>query len=150
MTDRRQVLEAYLAGVDPGAIAQVTALDAAIRAAHADFDTAVKYGILMYAIRSDWRHWVCAVDARRSVVSLRFLFGVLLDDPRAVLRPGSSVLMTWDFAFDEPVDPAAVGAYVSEAVERYPDYRERSAEIVAAAREAAGARGARPKKAPLS
>ena len=62
----------------------------------------------MYSLDADWRTWVCAVDASKKRVSLRFLYGVLLDDPKGVLRKGSSVLMTWDFAFGESVDAKAV------------------------------------------
>ncbi len=133
-------VEAYIAGVDPRAAPLVAALDGAIRAAYPDFDVAVKYRILMYAIRRDWRTWVCAIDASRKGVHLRFLYGVLLDDPRGVLRAGTSVLMTWDFGLDEVVDPAGVGAYVSEAVARYDEYKANQDEVLAAARAASGAR----------
>ena len=130
-------LDAYLAGVDPAARPLVVALDEAIRAAHPGFDVAVKYRILMYALGGDWRRWVCAIDARRTSVCLRFLYGVLLDDPRGVLRAGSSVLKTWDFGLDEAVDPAAVGAYVAEAVSRYDEYRANEAAVLAGSRAAA-------------
>jgi hypothetical protein len=113
----------YLAGVDAVAAPLVVALDRAIRKAHPGFDVAIKYGILMYALDGDWRTWVTAIDARKKGVALRFLYGVLLDDPRHVLRAGSSVLKTWDFAFDERIDPVAVGAYVREAVAKYGDYK---------------------------
>jgi hypothetical protein len=99
----------------------------------------------MYTLHGDWRTWVCAVDATKKVVCLRFLYGVLLDDPRRVLRAGSSVLMTWDFAFDEVVDPAAVGAYVLEAVTRHGEYKGRTAEVLAASRVTAAKAGRRPK-----
>lgn len=118
----RSALETYLAGVDAAAAPLVVALDQAVRKAYPDFDVAVKYRILMYALRGDWRTWVCAIDATKKGVGLRFLYGVLLDDPRGVLRAGSSVLKTWDFRFDALVDPEAVGAYVLEAVSRYDDY----------------------------
>jgi hypothetical protein len=88
-------LEAYLAGVDAPAAPIVVALAKAVRKAHPDFDVAIKYRILMYALRRNWRTWVCAIDARKKSVGLRFLYGVLLDDPRRVLRAGSSVLKTW-------------------------------------------------------
>lgn len=135
-------LQAYLAGVDPSAAPLVIALDKAIRSAHADFDVAVKYGILLYALRGDWRTWVCAIDARRKGVCLRFLYGVLLSDPRGILRAGSSVLKTWDFAFDDALDPEAVGAYVAEAVTRYDDYKANTREVLAASR--AAGKGRRP------
>lgn len=131
-------LEAYLAGVDPAAAPVVVALDEAIRDAHPGFDVAIKYRILMYALDGDWRTWVCAIDASRKTVGLRFLYGVLLDDPRQVLRAGSSVLKTWDFAFDDAVDHPAVGAYVREAVGRYADYKANSRELLEASRAAAG------------
>jgi hypothetical protein len=130
-------LETYLAGVDARATPLVVALDSAIRGAHADFDVAIKYRILMYALEHDWRTWVCAIDATKKGVGLRFLYGVLLDDPLHVLRAGSSVLKTWDFAFDDRVDPAAVGAYVTEAVARYATYKANSSEILAASRASA-------------
>src|SRR5664280_2395124 len=130
-------LETYLGGVDPAATPLVLALDGVIREAHPDFDVAVKYRILMYALHGDWRTWVCAIDAGRKSVGLRFLYGVLLDDPLRVLRAGSSVLETWDFAFDQVVDRAAVGAYVREAVARYDDYKANTREILEASRAAA-------------
>lgn len=127
-------LDDYVAGVAPEAAPLVRSLDAAVRAAHADFDVAVKYHILMYTLGADWRTWVCAIQATKKTVCLRFLYGVLLDDPLEVLRAGSSVLMTWDYPFGAEVDPAAVGAYVSEAVDRYDGYRADSARILEATR----------------
>jgi hypothetical protein len=65
---------------------------------------------------------------------------VLLDDPRHVLRSGSSVLMTWDFAFIDAVDPVAVGSYVVDAISRYDEYKANAPRILAASRAAAKAR----------
>jgi hypothetical protein len=101
-----------------------------VRTSQADFDVAVKYHILMYTLGADWRTWVCAIQATKKSACLRFLYGVLLDDPLQVLRAGSSVLMTWDFPFGAEVDPAAVGTYVSEAVSRYDGYKADSARIL--------------------
>jgi hypothetical protein len=130
-------LETYCAGIDPVARPLVVTLDGIIREAQPAFDVLIKYRILMYALHGDWRTWVCAIDASRKAVCLRFLYGVLLDDNRRVLRAGSSVLKTWDFAFDEVVDRAAVGAYVREAVARYPDYKANAREVLEASRSAA-------------
>ena len=117
-------LETYLGGVDPAAAPLVLALDGVVREAHPGFDVAIKYRILMYALHGDWRTWVCAIDASRKSVSLRFLYGVLLDDPLGMLRAGSSVLKTWDFAFDQVVDRAAVGEILADRLDaldpRYP------------------------------
>ncbi len=139
-----EALETYVAGIDPAAAPIVAALDRAIQVAHPDFDVAIKYGILMYALGGDWRTWVCAIDAGRKGVGLRFLYGVLLDDPRGVLRAGSSVLKTWDFDFTDVVDEAAVGAYVEEAVSRYDAYKANSTAVLEASRAAAASAGRRP------
>jgi hypothetical protein len=129
-------LEAYLAGIDGRAIPVVRALDRVIMGVRPDFDVAIKYRILMYALHRDWHTWVCAIDASRKGVCLRFLYGVLLDDPLHVLRAGSSVLKTWDLAYDDAVDPEAVGAYVAEAVARYDQYRATGPAVLEASRAA--------------
>jgi len=130
-------LETYLAGVEPAAAPLVLALDEVLRKANPDFDVAIKYRILLYALRGDWRTWVCAIDARKKSVSLKFLYGVILDDPRGVLRSGTSVLKSWDFALDDVVDPEAVGAYVREAVAKYGEYKANTGEVLEASRAAA-------------
>jgi hypothetical protein len=128
------LIDDYLAGLDARAVPVARALDEAIRAAYPGFDIAVKYKILMYALKSDWRFWVCAISTSANSVGLRFLYGVILDDPLRVLRAGSSVLKTWDFDFDATVDPAAIGAYVTEAVAKNAAYKADSARLLEASR----------------
>jgi hypothetical protein len=119
-----KVLEQYVASlVDPRGERVVRELDRIIRKAHPSFEAAIKYKILMYGLNGDFHTWVCAINSGRRRVSLNFLYGVMLDDPRKVLRGGTSVLMSWDFDFDEAVDAAAVGAYVAEAVAKNEDYK---------------------------
>jgi hypothetical protein len=138
-----QALEAYVESIDARAAALVVAVDKAIRKAHPDFDTAIKYGLLIYALNGDWRTWVCSVGAKSNGVALRFLYGVLLDDPRHMLRSGSSVLKTWDFAFGERIDEVAVAEYVSEAVAKYADYKANAPKVLEASRAAAKSRPAK-------
>jgi hypothetical protein len=138
-------IDTYLTTIDARAVPLVRVLDRVVRKAHPGFDAAVKYKILMYALQGDFRIWVCAIDATKKGVGLRFLYGVLLDDPRGVLRAGSSVLKTWDFGFDDVPDPVAVGAYVNEAVARYAEYRANAAEVLEASRASAARAGRRPK-----
>jgi hypothetical protein len=137
-------LETYLAGVEPAAVRVVVALDAAVRAASPDLDVAVKYRMLMYALGGDWRHWVVSIDAHpKDAIGLRFLYGVLLEDDLAVLRPGSSTLETWDFGRTDEVDADAVGRYVREAVSKYGDFKANQAELAAQAKAAGGTRRTR-------
>jgi len=137
-----------LTGADVEAAPNLAALDDAIVAAEPGFAVAVKYKILMYAVPGDWRHWVCAISANRGGSSLRFLYGVLLDDPLGVLRSGSSTLKTWDFANDDEIPADAVGRYVRDALERLEYFRANSKQVAAEARsalaEAKAARARRP------
>ncbi len=143
MATGNPVLQSYLDEIDPVAHQAVTALDAAVRAAHPDFDVAVKYHLLMYALGRDWRTWVCAVGASKKTVGLRFLYGVMLDDPLHVLRAGSSVLMTWDLDVEAPIDADAVGQYVRQAMRRYADYKANASQILADSQDAAARAGRR-------
>jgi hypothetical protein len=139
------VLEEYVATlVDPRGEPVVRELDRVIMATQPDLDLALKYKILMYALNGDFHTWVCSINAGRRKVALHFLYGVLLDDPKKVLRAGSSVLMTWDIGFDENVDTAAVAAYVAEAVRRNPDYLADREGILDRSRQAAAKAGRRP------
>jgi hypothetical protein len=139
-------LEDYVAGlVDPRAEPVVRELDRVITSTYPGFDLAIKYKILMYALEGDFGTWVCAINAGRRHVALNFLYGVMLDDPRHVLRAGSSVLMTWDIGFTDEVDQAGVGAYVAEAVARNPEYKANRPAVQAAAMAAAEKAGRRPK-----
>ena len=141
-----RVLEEYLTTIpDPRAARVVRELDRIVRRTHPDFDVAIKYKILMFALDGDFGTWVCAINAGRRQVALNFLYGVMLDDPKRVLRAGSSVLMSWDIGFEDDVDAAAVAAYVAEAVRRNPEYKANRPAVQAAAIAAAEKAGRRPK-----
>lgn len=140
------ILEDYVATlVDPRGEPVVRQLDRIIRATAPELDMAIKYKILMYGLAGDFRTWVCAINSGRRHVSVNFLYGVMLDDPRKVLRAGSSVLMSWDFDFDEEIEAAAVGPYVAEAVRRNPEYKANRQGVQDAAYAAAEKAGRRPK-----
>ncbi|MCP2268987.1 DUF1801 domain-containing protein [Actinokineospora diospyrosa] len=113
--------------------AVVLALHGAVSAAH-EFDVAVKYGLLMYTVDGGWRHWVAGINVTKRGACLRFLWGVLLEDPLHVLRKGSSTLMTWDFALDTEIDTVRVGDYVREAVAKREHFKANADEIAAEAK----------------
>lgn len=103
---------------NPRFVPLVLALDRAVIAARSDFDTRISYRMLTCAVGRDFRHWICAIGVIKKAVCLRFLFGVLLDDPRGVLRAGTGILRTMDFVSLEDVDAQLVTDYVNEAVSR--------------------------------
>ena len=135
------MLAQFVSGLPADRADLVRRLDRLILGVHPGFDVAIKYGLLMYAIEADWRHWVVSIDGRpRTGVGLRFLFGVMLSDGRRVLRAGTSVLKTWDLASGAALDEAAVTEYVAEAVRLYPEYRSNEQAILAKARAGAASR----------
>ena len=140
------VLQEYIANlVDPRGEPAVRQIDRIIRATRPDLAVAIKYKILMYGLNGDFHTWVCAINSGRRRVSLNFLYGVMLEDVRRVLRPGSSVLMSWDFGFEEEIDPAAVAGYVAEAAARNEDYKANRQAVQDVAYAAAEKAGRRPK-----
>ena len=130
--------EDYLSGVDDAAAETLRDLDAAVRAAAPELDLAIKYRMPTYTIDGRWRQWVVALSATTDAVNLRFLWGVLLDDPLGVLRPGTSTLMTWDFPRGADVDTAAVASYVHEALAKRDHFLANADQITADARERYG------------
>ncbi|MGB9299376.1 MAG: DUF1801 domain-containing protein [Anaerolineae bacterium] len=110
--------DTFIDGIDTHFVPMVLALDRAVLAACPDFDTRIYYRMLTYALAGDFRHWICAISVHKKAVCLRFLFGVLLDDPQGVLRAGTGILRTIDFVSVEEVDAQLVADYVNEAVTR--------------------------------
>jgi hypothetical protein len=53
--------------------------------------------------------------------------------------------MSWDFDFDEEIEPAAVAAYVAEAVAKKEDYKVNRQAVQDAAYAAAEKAGRRPR-----
>ena len=140
------ILEEYIGTlVDPRGEPGVRELDRIIRAVRPDLEAAIKYKILMYALNRDFHTWVCAINSGRRRVSLNFLYGVMLEDARHILRPGSSVLMSWDFDFDEEIEPASVAAYVAEAAAKNQAYKTNRQAVQDVAYAAAEKAGRRPK-----
>jgi hypothetical protein len=111
-------LERYLEVYDDQDGAVFVQLDAAIRTAAPELESAIRYRLLGYTVDRDWRHRPPA-GSRRELASGGEQGGpLLLDDPLGVLRPGSSTLMTWDMPRGADIDSDAVGRSVREALEK--------------------------------
>ena len=110
--------------------------------AHSDANSAVVLEQFVAGLPPDReasvRHFHALIDGRpKSGVALRFLYGVMLPDPRGVLRAGSSVLMTWDFPAGSDVNDSEVRSYLTEAIRLYPEFNANDKAILAAARASA-------------
>ncbi len=118
------VRSAYIESIDVRFAPLVLRLDEAVRAAAPELAPRISYGILMYGIIGDYRNWVCAISATSKVVTLRFLWGNLLEDKAGLLRPGSTTIGNLDYASIEKIDVGVVEAYVREAVAKYDTFKE--------------------------
>jgi hypothetical protein len=111
--------DAFVASIDEDFVPLVLALDRAIMAAGPELDCRISYQLLMYAQGGDYRHWICAIDARRTAVRVRFLRGDRFTDPGRVLRAGTSTLRTLDYGSSRQFDAELVMDFVRQALSVY-------------------------------
>lgn len=78
--------------------------------------SAVKWRIVMYSPNEKWMKFVCAIDAGKHNVFLRFLDGTQMKDSAGKFRYGRATMAMWDIGFNEPFDEKLVARYVSEAM----------------------------------
>jgi hypothetical protein len=119
-------LTEYLKGIDSTFAPLVRRIHRAVMAAETGFDTRVSYHMLMYTLEGDFRNWICAIGVTRKGACLRFLYGVLLQDPRGLLRGGTSILKSLDIASAKDFDAGLITGYVQDAVSRHADFRAKS------------------------
>jgi len=106
----------------------IVALDDAVRGANPELTPSIRYKILMYGLKGDYRNWVCALDITKKGPCLRFLYGNVLEDPQHRLRPGSTTMGTLDFKSIEEIDPVLVADYVKDAVAKHEDFKASKAD----------------------
>ena len=116
------IVEAFLAERPAAWAATTRELHRLIMAAGPALTTRVAYKMLVYHLGTDKARWVVAIDVREKVVTVRFLWGVLLDDPRGILRGGTSTLMNVDLPSPDALEPAVISGFVTQAVARDPDF----------------------------
>lgn len=120
-----QALQAFTAGLAPEFSQTVIQLDETIRRAAA-LDSAIKWRQLTYAVDGDYHYWICAINVTKKLVTLRFHFGGMLEDPEGVLRAGESKWMrSLDFKPGEAVEEERVRGFVRQAVGKKEEFKER-------------------------
>lgn len=122
-------LATFLDTVDPTYHPVVRAVHEATLASGVPFDVAIKYRMLTYTRERDWRHWVVAVSQMKKAVNVRFLAGTLLDDPRGLLRAGTSHLKTLDIPTLEAFEADVVTAFARQASGLYEYVRDHGDEL---------------------
>ena len=89
-----------------------------------DFDVAVKWRQLTFAVDGDFDHWVCAVSATKSGVDLKLHFGAMLTDTTgAFLTDDSKFVRKVRFGSAGDVVPQVVADLVGQAVRTLPEFR---------------------------
>jgi hypothetical protein len=110
-----KIVETFVATLDPRWVPIVTELDRVVMDACPELKVRYSYRMLIYTLQNDFRHWICAVGVTGKVTTLRFLYGTLLDDPKGLLRAGSSHLKTLDLRPTDKVDTELVSSWVRQA-----------------------------------
>lgn len=115
--------ETYFESIDSEFLPAVRLLDRLVTDVGPQLETRVAYGILVYSLPEAKRsQWICAVSVTTKGAQLRFLYGYLLDDPRGVLRAGTGILRTIDFASADEIDEQLVTDYVTRALEKWDEF----------------------------
>ena len=109
-------LNSYLKTVPKVSHATLRKLEKIIMSAEPKMQSAVKWRIVMYSPNEKWMKFVCAIDAGKHNVFLRFLDGTHMKDTAGKFRYGKATMATWDIGFSEPFDEKLVARYVSEAM----------------------------------
>src|SRR5688572_5926263 len=115
-------VEDFIAMNDPAWADAIRTMHRAVMAGAPELHSRIAYKLLMYTFGDHKRSWVCAVGSTKIGYGVRFLYGVMLDDPKRVLRSGSSTLMTIDFATPDDVDAELVTGYVAQAAGKFEDF----------------------------
>ncbi|MEO5974857.1 MAG: DUF1801 domain-containing protein [Ilumatobacteraceae bacterium] len=109
-------LNAYLKTVPKVSHKVLRKLDKIIMSAEPRMQSAVKWRIVMYSLDGKWMKFVCAIDAGKHNVFLRFLDGTHMKDTAGKFRYGKATMAMWDIGFNEPIDEKLVTRYVAEAM----------------------------------
>ena len=129
-TDERKDIVAYL-GQKPENLQQIAVrLAEIILRSHGGMETAIKWGKLTFGINSDFHHWICAIQVTKNKVALIFHFGGLLCDENNRLIAGTSrFLRKLEYDSLSSIDEAEVLAFVEQAVEKLPYFRDNWKEL---------------------
>ena len=117
----------YIATVDPSLAPLVEAIAGEIEQSAPELVSRISYKMLTYVRGNDLRNWVVAVGTTKKGVQVRFLFGKYMDDPRNLLRHGTSTLSSIDYRSIEDFKPGIVAEYAAHAARRHQEFKARHA-----------------------
>ncbi|HEX2285725.1 MAG TPA: DUF1801 domain-containing protein, partial [Mycobacterium sp.] len=113
----------FLDGLTPGVRDIAERLISVVRS-HRQFDVAIKWRQLTFAVDGDFDHWVCAVAATPRHARLTLHFGALLDDPAGVFEASDAQFVRKiSYSSASEVDEAVVGDLLTQALYALPRFR---------------------------
>lgn len=84
-----------------------------------NFDFAIKWKRLTFALNHDFHHWLCAVQSMKKSIGLVFHFGGLLDDPNKFFIKGESrFLRKIEYKSIEEIDTSSIQFFIDQAIGR--------------------------------
>jgi hypothetical protein len=94
-----------------------------IVASYPEFDVAIKWRQLTFAVDGDFDHWVCAVAATARQARLTFHFGALLDDVGVFERSDAAYVRKISYTPGSDVDEAVVRGLLAQALDTLSRFR---------------------------
>lgn len=120
-----QVVGNFLHNIPPQTQEIVNALIAAISLTKHDFDMAIKWGQLTFALDHDFHHWICAIKITKSYVAIYFHFGGLLEDTHNKFKAGTSrFLRKIEIRSLSEIENDVIQDFLDQAVEKWPYFKE--------------------------
>ena len=89
-----------------------------------DFDMAIKWRQLTFALDNDFHHWICAISITKRYTGLHFHFGGLLVDSHNKFKVGTSrFLRKIEIRMPDEVDEDVIRDFISQAVNKLPYFK---------------------------
>lgn len=103
----------------------VNATIAVICSTEHNFDMAIKWRRLTFALEHDFHHWICGIEITRTYVGIIFHFGGLLDDPYHKFKVGtSSFLRKIEIRSLHELESDVIRNFIDQAVAKCPYFIE--------------------------
>jgi hypothetical protein len=85
---------------------------------------AVKWNQLVFAVNSDFHHWICSISVTKKYVGLNFHFGSYLTDCSNILKAGSSrFLRQIQISSLSEIDEPAITDLLRQAVNKLDEFK---------------------------
>jgi hypothetical protein len=120
-----QLVNQFLSGTSPQTQEIVNAIIAVISSTEHNFDMAIKWRRLTFALEHDFHHWICAIDITKTYVGIIFHFGGLLNDPHNKFKVGaSSFLRKIEIRSLREIENDVIRNFIDQAVDKRPYFKE--------------------------